>query len=57
MIVRKTRGQDKVEKIIVSRAEAEVVRRMGVPLEEYIKTQLVLIAKKRRWKWYFKEPK
>jgi hypothetical protein len=29
------------------------VRRMGIPLEKYIKVHLVRIAKERRWKWYF----
>ena len=53
MIVRKVRGQNKVGKIIISKAEADIVRKMGVSLEKYIKTKLVLIAKKRKWKWYF----
>lgn len=57
MIVRKIRGQDKIGKIIVSRAEADVARKMGIPLEKYIKTQLVLIAKKRKWRWYFNKEK
>ena len=53
MIVRKVRGQNKIGKIIITRIEAELAKRMGVPLEKYVKTQLVLIAKKRRWGWYF----
>ena len=52
MIVRKARGQNKVGKIILSRTQVEVVRRRGVKLEDYIKQMLILIAKKRRWKWY-----
>jgi hypothetical protein len=52
MIVRKVRGQNKVGKIILSRTQVEVVRRRGVKLEDYIKQMLILIAKKRRWKWY-----
>lgn len=55
MIVTKVRGQDKVSKILVSRFELEVVRKLGIPLEQYVKEQLRLIAKKRRWTWYFKE--
>ena len=53
MLVRKVRGQNKISKIIVSRSEIEVVRRMGVPIEKWVKNMLVFIAKKRRWKWYF----
>ena len=57
MIVRKVRCQDKVGKIIMSRSEVESAKRMGVSLEAFVKQQLVLIAKKRRWKWYFNKEK
>jgi hypothetical protein len=57
MIVRKVRGQDKVGKIILSKSEVESVKRMGVSLEAYVKQQLIQIAKKRRWKWYFNKEK
>ena len=53
MFVRKIRGHDKFGKIILSSAEAAVIRRMGVSLEAYVKVQLAHIAKKRRWKWFF----
>ena len=52
MIVTKVRGQNKIDKIIVSRTEAEVVRKLGVNLELYVKAQLMKIAKKRKWYWY-----
>lgn len=55
MRVRKVRGQDRIGKIILSKAEVDSVKRMGVPLELFIKIQLYRIAKERRWKWYFKE--
>lgn len=57
MLVTKVRGEDKIDKIIVSRIEAELAHKMGIPLEKYVKTQLVLIAKRRKWKWYFKKEK
>jgi hypothetical protein len=57
MYVRKVRGQDKVGKIILSKTEADLVRRRGVSLEAYVKQMLVHIAKKRRWKWYFNKEK
>ena len=57
MIVRKVKGQNKIGKIIVSRSEIESVRRMGVPIEKWVKNMLVFIAKKRRWKWYFNKEK
>jgi len=57
MIVRKVRGQNKIDKIILSKTEADVVRRRGISLEEYVKVRLVQIAKKRRWKWFFNKEK
>ena len=53
MIVRKVRGQNKIKRIILSKTQADDVRRRGISLEEYVKVQLVQIAKKRRWKWFF----
>ena len=55
MFVRKVRGQDKVGKIILTRTEVEVVKKKGIPIEEYVKQMLLLIAKQRRWKWFPKE--
>lgn len=55
MIVRKVRNQHKVGKIILSRSEVEAVRKLGLSLEVYAQRQLQLIAKKRRWKWFFEK--
>ena len=55
MIVRKVRNQNKVGKIILSRSEVESVRRHGISIEDWAKQMLLIIAKKRRWKWYLKE--
>ena len=52
MIVRKVRGQNKIGTIQLTRVQYEVVLKMGIPIEAYIKQSLILIAKKRRWKWY-----
>jgi hypothetical protein len=53
MYVRKVRGQNKVGKIVLTAAEIAVVRKLGMVLEDYVKHALLLIAKERRWKWYF----
>lgn len=55
MYVRKVRGQNKVGKIIISVSEATMVRKLGIDLETYVKEQLKLIAKQRRWKWYLEK--
>ena len=54
MIVRKVRGQNKIGKIIIHRYEAEVARKLKIPLDVYVKQALRLIAKKRKWTWYLK---
>jgi hypothetical protein len=54
MLVRKVRGQDKVGKIILTAAQVAIIKKMGYSVEEYVKQTLLLIAKKRRWKWFLK---
>ena len=53
MRVRKVRGENRVGKITLSATEVELAKRMGISVEKYAKNCLVLIAKKRRWKWFF----
>jgi hypothetical protein len=55
MIVRKVRGENKVGKISLSPTDLALVRKLGLPLEAYVKEALARIAKKRKWKWFFKE--
>ena len=55
MYVRKVRGQDKVGKVILTPTEVAFVRKQGVSLEDYVRHALDIIAKQRRWKWYFKK--
>jgi hypothetical protein len=53
MLVRKVRGQNKIGKVLLSQSELAIVRKLGIPVELYIKEHLARIAKERRWKWYF----
>ena len=53
MRVRKIRGENRVGKMTLSATEVELAKRMGISVEKYAKNCLVLIAKKRRWKWFF----
>ena len=53
MYVRKVRNENRVGKITLSASEVELAKRMGISVEKYAKNCLVLIAKKRRWKWFF----
>ena len=53
MRVRKIRGENRVGKITLSATEVELAKRMGISVEKYAKNCLVLISKKRKWKWFF----
>lgn len=57
MIVRKVRNENRVGKITLMRDEVEAARKMGISVEKYAAARLVQIAKKRKWKWFFKEKK
>ena len=57
MYVRKVRNENRVGKITLTASEVELVKRMGISVEKYVKNRLVQIAKERRWKWFFKEYK
>jgi hypothetical protein len=46
-----------IGKVILLAAEVAVARKMGIPVEKYIKARLVQIAKQRRWKWFFNKEK
>ena len=53
MRVRKVRNEDRVGKMTLSATEVALAKKIGISVEKYAKNCLVLIAKKRRWKWYF----
>jgi hypothetical protein len=55
MIVRKVRGQNKVSKITLFPAEVALARRLGIPIEDYIREALLFIAKERKWKWFLEK--
>ena len=57
MLVRKVRNQNKFGKIILSKTEADLIRKMGLKIEDYVKQRLIEIAKERRWKWFFDKEK
>ena len=57
MIVRKVRGQDKIEKITLSYSEVLLAEKLDLTVEQYAARLLERIAKKRRWKWFFKDKK
>ena len=57
MYVRKVRGQNKISKIIMSRSEVEIAKKLGMNLEDFVREFVRMIAKERRWKWYFEQEK
>ena len=57
MRVRKVRNENRVGKMTLTATEVAIAKRMGISVEKYAKNCLVLIAKKRRWKWFFNKEK
>ena len=57
MLVRKVRNQNNFGKIILSKTEADLIRKMGLKIEDYVKQRLIEIAKERKWKWFFNKEK
>jgi hypothetical protein len=57
MYVRKVKGQDRVGKITLTPTEVAVLKKQGVRIEDYVRHALNIIAKKRRWKWFFNQGK
>ena len=53
MYVRKIRNENRVGKITLTPTEVALAKKIGISVEKYAKNCLVLIAKKRRWKWFF----
>ena len=53
MKVRKVRGEDRISKVVVSQADVLNAKALGIEIKTYIKRHLEMIAKKRRWAWYF----
>ena len=53
MYVRKVRGQNRVGKLTLTATEVALAKKQGISLEMYAKHVLLIIAKKRRWKWFF----
>ena len=48
MIIRKVRGQNKIHPIRMSKTEHELVIKMGITLEQFIKEYLLKIASERK---------
>jgi hypothetical protein len=58
MIVRKVRNKNEFgKKAILTPLEVDVIKIMNIPIVEYISESLLLIAKKRKWKWYLERRK
>jgi hypothetical protein len=53
VLVRKVRNKNTIGKITLTATEVAFARKLGIPLESFAKEQLMFIAKKRRWKWFF----
>jgi hypothetical protein len=57
MIVQKVRGENRLKPIIMSKVEHDLAVKMGLKPEEFVKQYVLMIAKQRRWKWFFEKGK
>lgn len=55
MIIKKVRGKNEIHPIRLNSSEVAVIKNMGIPITDYIKRRVEMIAKQRKWKWYFEE--
>ena len=53
--VRKVRGKNAIKPIRVSQTMYMFICSKGVTLEEFIRQYVAVIAKKRKWSWYFEK--
>ena len=53
MIIRKVRGQNKIHPVKISSVQVMLAKKMGVSIQDYVKAYLEMVAKQRRWKWFF----
>lgn len=53
--VRKVRGKNAIKPVRISQTYALFIRSKGVPLEAFIRQYVAMIAKERKWSWYFKK--
>jgi hypothetical protein len=54
MYVRKVRGQERIHPVKITSVQIMLAKKMGISIEQYVKTYVAMIAKQRRWKWFFK---
>ena len=54
MLIRKVRGKEALAPVLMTPAEYELVKRLGVDLETYVKNAIREVAKRRRWTWWLK---
>jgi hypothetical protein len=53
MNIRKRRGKNELMPIKVLKVEYDLAKKMGLTIEQYVKAYVEMVAKQRRWKWWF----
>lgn len=55
MIVRKRRGKNELMPIRMTKVEYDLCMKLGLTVEQFVKEYVAMIAKERRWKWWFEK--
>jgi hypothetical protein len=53
MYIRKVRGKNAIYPVKMTSVQVMLAKKAGVTVEQYVKAYIEMIAKQRRWKWYF----
>jgi hypothetical protein len=55
MIVQKVRGKNELKPIKMTKVEYDLALKMGLTIEAFVKAYVDMVAKERRWKWWFEK--
>jgi hypothetical protein len=55
MIVQKVRGKNELKPIKMTKVEYDLALKMGLTIEAFVKAYVDMVAKQRRWKWWFEK--
>ena len=55
MYIRKVRGKNAIHPVRMTSIQAMLAKKAGVSLEQYVKAYIEMVAKQRRWKWWFEK--
>jgi len=53
--VKKVRGENKIQPIVLNQHQYMAIKKLGYDPTEFLNKYICSIAKKRKWAWYFEK--